>query len=265
MITVSVPGGSQAVPCGKCAYCLQNRRSQWMFRIHHEMRTSEFPGFFLTLTYDERFVRRLLDGRLSLRFRDVQKFFKLLRRRNYHAKYICVGEYGAETQRPHYHVLLWTDCPQLELEKLWKFGRIHFGFLTMASAMYTLKYIIQPKVKIEDGREPTRAQFSRGLGLGYLTTEMYYYHNPDGHEPEMFSRIDGRRVSLPRYYKNKIFTKYQCRRWGHQAKWDNIREYRKYMRKLLKAGIKDTKLYIKGLRSEQAKRIISKTKFNQKL
>lgn len=229
------------------------------------MKSQDCPGFFLTLTYDERFVRRLDDGRLSLRFRDVQKYLKLIRRKKYKAKYICVGEYGPETLRPHYHMLIWTDCPELELQKLWKFGAIHFGSLSMQSAMYTLKYIIQPKVKIEDGREPTRAQFSRGLGLAYLTTEMYYYHNPEGHEPEMFSVIDGRKVSLPRYYKNKIFTKYQCRRWSHSAKWEGIRKKRILMRKLLKSGIKDTRKYIQALRAEQSKRIISKTKFNQSL
>lgn len=264
----------QKVPCGKCAYCLTNKRSSWMFRIAHEMRTQEYPGYFLTLTYDEKHVRRTATGRLSLRFRDVQLYLKRIRKAKHYCKYICVGEYGGQTERPHYHMLLWTSAPVAFLEENWKsskdgtrMGTIHFGKITMKSAMYTLKYIIQPKVLQEPGelREKTRAQFSKGLGLSYLTTAMYNYHTSDYDEPEMFARVDDRKVSLPRYYKDKIFTKFQRARWAHKAKWESIKEKRKLMRKLIAQGIKNTKVYIRALRIEQANRIISTTKFNQKL
>lgn len=159
------------VPCGKCAFCLQNKRSAWMFRIHHEMRDQEYKGYFLTLTYDEKHVRRVgPQGQLSLRFRDVQLYLKRIRKAKFYAKYICVGEYGGETFRPHYHMLLWTDAPVEFLEANWKssvdnscMGTIHFGVLNMRSAMYTLKYIIQPKVVVDkkDKREHARAQFSK--------------------------------------------------------------------------------------------------------
>jgi len=150
----TVPLGPRKVPCGKCAFCLTNNRSQWMFRIHHEMRNQMVPGWFLTLTYDEKHVKRVsyVDPdtgkyvrKLSLRFRDVQLFIKKIRKAKYYVKYVCVGEYGSQTKRPHYHMLIWTDCPDHELEAKWGLGRLDFGSLTMQSAMYTLKYIIQPK------------------------------------------------------------------------------------------------------------------------
>lgn len=272
MIKVRHGEVTHIVPCGKCAFCLQNKRSQWMFRVHHEMKIQKVPGWFLTLTYDERHVKRVADGRLSLRFRDVQLFIKRIRKAKHYVKYIAVGEYGGQTKRPHYHMLVWTDCPVAVLRTMWKsskdgtpMGQIHFGRITMQSAMYTLKYIIQPKVKDDDGIEKTRAQFSKGIGLGYLTTSMYNFHTFDYDNPEVFSVIDGRKVALPRYYKSKIFTKYQLARVAHACKWESVRKHRRKMRELISQGVVDTKSYIKEIRVEQARRIILKTKYNQML
>lgn len=236
-----------------------------MFRVYHEMRKQEYPGWFLTLTYDEKHVKRLPDGRLSLRFRDVQLFLKTVRKRKFYAKYICVGEYGGVTKRPHYHMLLWTDCPPENLEKLWFRGHVHFGRITMQSAMYTLKYIIQPKERGVDGIERTRAQFSKGLGLGYLTSAMYDYHTLDYDNPVLFSIIDGQKVALPRYYKTKIFTKHQMRRQQSLTKTEKIKEETKQFRKLRSQGVRGIRPYLQRLRVEEAKRIIATTKFNQTL
>lgn len=262
------------VPCGRCAFCLQNRRSQWMFRIHHEMRSQLHPGWFITMTYDEKHLPRSVErdngliefcssGKPSLRFRDVQLFLKQVRKAKYYCKYICVGEYGGETQRPHYHILLWTDADPIKLEKIWHRGHFHVGRLNMASAMYTLKYIIQPKQVLDPSREKPRAQFSRGLGLDFLSKAQYKHLTEDYDNPQVFSYVDGRKVALPLYYKRKIFTKEQMRKQASKAKWDSIRERRKYMRVLIAKGIPNTKEYIKMLRTEQSRRIFEKTKFNQ--
>lgn len=252
------------VPCGRCAFCLQNRRSQWMFRIHHEMRTQVHPGWFITMTYNEKYVPKK-DGKLSLRFRDVQLFLKQVRKAKFYAKYICVGEYGGLTERPHYHILLWTDADPIKLEAIWHRGSFHIGKLNMASAMYTLKYIIQPKQTLDPSREKPRAQFSRGLGLSFLSSAQYHHLAGDYEQPVTMSVIDGKPVALPSYYKRKIFTKQQMRQEASKTKWNAIRARRKLMRRLLAQGVKDTKVYIKKLRTEQSRRIFEKTKFNQSL
>lgn len=70
-----------------------------------------------------------------LRKKDVQLFLKRIR---YHIakefdqsiRYFCVGEYGSQTFRPHYHLLLFFDEPQLPrrikdiISKCWQYGRI---------------------------------------------------------------------------------------------------------------------------------------------
>lgn len=271
MIRVVHNGVGHMVPCSKCGYCLMSKRSQWMFRIFYEMRRQDKPGWFVTLTYDEKHVKRTADGRLSLRFKDVQLFLKKLRKAKFYAKYVCVGEYGSRTSRPHYHMLLWTDCEAHRLEHFWSgrdgkpLGHIHIGRISMQSAMYTLKYIIQPKQKAEGGVEKTRAQFSKGLGLAYLSSAVYDYHTVDYDKPVFVAMVDGREVMLPRYYRSKIFTKYQQKREAHRLKWELIRKRRNKMRELLAQGISNTKVYIDGLRAENARRVIAKSKFNEKL
>lgn len=120
-----------------------------------------------------------------------------------------------------------------------------------------MKYVIQPKQKHENGLEKTRAQFSRGIGLPYLTSAVYDYHTANYESPQLLAVIDGRKVALPRYYKKKIYTKYQLKREAHKNKWQKIRKKRKQMRALLKQGIVNTKTYLLHLRIESAKRIIT--------
>lgn len=264
-------GNQHQVPCGKCGFCLVNKRMSWMFRIYHEMRNQLYPGWTLTMTYDERHVRRTLKDRvLSLRFKDIQLYIKRLRKAGYYCKYIAVGEYGSETNRPHYHMLIWTDASQQFLQDNWKssrdgsiLGRIHFDRITMQSAMYTMKYVIQPKQKVSRGIEKTRAQFSKGIGLSYLSTSVYEWHTFDYEDPIIFSYIDGRKVVLPRYYKNKIFTKYQMRKLNHENKCCKLREKREQIRQLIAQGVVDAEEYCKRIRSEQAQRVVNKTKHNQ--
>lgn len=265
MITVTHKGVRNKVPCGKCGFCLKSKRESWMFRIHHEMRTQEYPGYFLTLTYHPKYVKRTEKG-LSLRFRDLQLWFKRIRKEGHYLKYIAVGEYGTQTLRPHYHCLLWTSADILRLESLWDLGLIHAGKISMASAMYTLKYIIQPKPNLHDGvLEKPRAQFSRGLGLGYLTTQVYDWHTECYDDPKVFSYIDTNKVALPRYYRSKIFTKYQMKLNAENVKLENAKKERAERKALERKGIMRPRPYIKQLRAENAAAIIKKTKFNQSI
>lgn len=131
--------------------------------------------------------------------------------------------------------------------------------------MYSLKYIIQPKQRDLDGVERTRAQFSRGLGIGFLTTSMYRYLTEDYQNPKLVVKLDGLEVALPRYYKGKIYTKEQMAKQREKFKWDNIRKRRVYMRELIALGVKNTKQYIDGLRLIENNRIIENTKYGTHL
>lgn len=153
----------EAVPCGKCAGCLRERARQWTIRLVHETqlhaRLSE-----VTLTYNDD---SLPEGR-SLRPKDVQLFFKRLRKAGYSFRYYMCGEYGDEKLRPHYHVLLFgIDWPDREywlrtergiiqyrsdeLQSFWPHGWALTGDLTPGASAYVAGYVTK---KLDDHEVP---------------------------------------------------------------------------------------------------------------
>lgn len=262
-ITVKHKDAVHRVPCGNCAFCLKSKRQQWIFRLHQEARTQENPAWFLTLTYDEKHVPRK-KGVKTLYFRHVQLFFKRLRKAKYVIKYVAVGEYGSETQRPHYHVIAWTNAPTEAIEKAWHYGAVHFGSLTPASIAYTLKYIVQPKHGDNETKQKTRAQFSKGLGASYLTAAVHEYHSGDEEHPIFESRYGQSIVALPRYYRNKIFTKYQLGINRSIQYWRSIKDRRAEIRRLRQFSDKPIE-YLKQRQVQAAKNVVTKVSFNQKL
>jgi len=95
-------------PCGKCPPCKKRRTSGWSFRLVKEGERS-LSALFITLTYDTEYVPITSNGYMSLDIKDLQKFFKRLRKlTNEKLKYYAVGEYGSTKMRPHYHIILYN-------------------------------------------------------------------------------------------------------------------------------------------------------------
>lgn len=138
------------IPCGQCIGCRIRQREDWTTRIELEARG--YPKeevWFITLTYDDDHVPGMIvktgeimrkvqyvwkpgEGRpesvQTLMYPDVQKFLKRLRKA-YRGKlrYFVAGEYGEQTARPHYHMILYGWRPT-DLENLYKIH--HNGYYT---------------------------------------------------------------------------------------------------------------------------------------
>jgi len=168
--TLSPDKGGFTVPCGKCENCRKRQVSSWSFRLmqHYRQCTN---AHFITLTYDTKHVPITKNGFMSLCKRDVQLFYKRLRKAHGNAqtkiKYYCVGEYGGQTKRPHYHAIMFNvDLPKLQTA--WHLGQIHYGTVTEASCGYCLKYMFkkgQIPAHKNDDRVPEFALMSKELGL----------------------------------------------------------------------------------------------------
>lgn len=98
------------VACGHCSVCQKRKRDSFGYRCIAESSMYDYPPYFVTLTYDAEHLPA--DG--SLDYSHVQKWLKRFRitlARKYGFKgrirYACCGEYGKNTKRPHYHLLLW--------------------------------------------------------------------------------------------------------------------------------------------------------------
>lgn len=211
------------VPCGKCPRCALRRASAWSFRLMQEERVS-ISSWFITLTYATHSLPFSRNCYRTLQIRDLQLFFKRLRKAhegdvNYPLpiKYYAVGEYGTKTARPHYHILLFNaDVERVAAAwAIWQadkgtykpIGDCYYGSVESASVGYCLKYMFKPKrigLNRNDDRQPEFGTMSKGLGQSYLTENMVRWHLAS--DDRMYLNLwDGRRCSMPRYYKNRIY------------------------------------------------------------
>jgi hypothetical protein len=147
----------QQIPCGQCVGCRLDRSKEWALRCMHEASLHE-ENSFITLTYNAEH----LPPDAGLRKKDVQKFFKRLRKAIAPKKirYYYCGEYGDKNNRPHYHILLfghrfddWVQLGQTQsglplytsptLERIWGQGFVQIGEVTFESAAYVARYIMK--------------------------------------------------------------------------------------------------------------------------
>lgn len=171
-------GSHVPVPCGKCPACMARRTSGWSFRLMQEDKVA-VTSQFITLTYDTSHVPLSGNGFMDLRKRDVQLFFKSLRK--WHQgkldaeapgiRYYIVGEYGGKTMRPHYHIILFNALLD-GIQPAWKLGHVHYGSVNGASVGYCLKYMMKEgKIPMHrnDDRQREFSLMSKGLGESYIT------------------------------------------------------------------------------------------------
>jgi hypothetical protein len=169
-------------------------------------------SLFLTLTYNTDNVPINKEGWMTLHKRDLQLYFKRLRKANsQQLKYFAVGEYGAKTERPHYHIILF-NAKEKTIQHAWTknekpIGEIHFGKVSEASVGYTLKYMAKLG-KIPKHAKDTRCKefqiMSKGLGKAYIE-KLRNWHHADIEERMYCNLLDGKKISMPRYYKDKIY------------------------------------------------------------
>lgn len=214
---------TQPVACGKCPECLARRASGWSFRLMQEEKRST-SAHFITLTYDTTYVPISKNGFMSLNRRDVQLFIKRLRKQHdTKLKYYAVGEYGGITSRPHYHLILF-NADISKIQPAWQRGSVHYGTVNGATVGYTLKYMSKPK-RIPMHRNDDRVQefglMSKGLGENYITQKMVKWHKKDLANRMYVNIEDGKKIAMPRYYKDKIYHEQERKAIAYWAKKTN--------------------------------------------
>jgi len=213
---ITVNNGCNEVNCGKCPVCMYRRAYGWAFRLEQQsMRCA--TALFTTLTYDTRAVPITKRGFMTLNKNDVQLYMKRLRKRNpwLKLKYFTCGEYGTKNGRPHYHQILFNADPDT-IHDAWQYGNIHIGAVTGGSIAYVLKYMMkESKVPMHqnDDRLKEFQLFSKGLGENYLTPQAIAWHKADLLERNYMPQKGGKRVAMPRYYRNKIYS---------PGEWDQV-------------------------------------------
>lgn len=233
VVKLKMKNETASVPCGKCPKCVKRRASSWSFRLMQEEKNSS-SAMFVTLTYDTKQVPLTRNGYMSLDKRGIQLFFKSLRKlHDQKLKYYIVGEYGGKTMRPHYHMILFNADIE-KVDKCWTFGSKHFGSVSGASIGYSLKYISKKKrvpLHQNDDREREFGLMSKKLGLSYVTPEMIEWHKADMHGRMYCNLQDGKKITMPRYFKQKIYNEYERKAIGFHARSQMLRKEDKARKK----------------------------------
>lgn len=217
------------VPCGKCDGCLQDRATEWALRCEHEARL-HLHNWFITLTYDQAH----LPAGGSLQVKDLQDFWKRVRKEYSGVRYFACGEYGENYSRPHYHVLAFNFLPRdltyrrelhgekmlydsAHLRQLWGHGSVWVDLFTPATAQYVTNYVRKKSAaaptspsqaplvcvrgqgdpRASSVRHPEFQVMSRrpGIGSGFVSRFLSDIY-PDG----FVTRKGGSRTRAPRFY-----------------------------------------------------------------
>lgn len=203
------------VACGKCSGCLRNKKKEWSDRLRIESRYHNF-NYFVTLTYSPE----TLPKDESVHKSDARNFVKRL---GYYCGYVprhfgC-GEYGDESDRPHYHVCVFGDEDLFyKILESWTLGRIEVTPLTPFRCSYCAGYVLKKLTKKEDprlrGRRPEFWFGSRKPALGYplLVEILEKFATDESFRSVVLSHVyppnsvvlGGKNVRLPRYIRDKL-------------------------------------------------------------
>lgn len=261
------------IPCGQCIGCRIRQREDWTTRIELEAR--DYPKeeiWFITLTYDDDHVPGMIvktgeimrkvqytwkpgEKRPSsvqiLLYEDIQKFLKRLRKA-YRGKlrYFVAGEYGEQTARPHYHMILYgwkpTDLENLYkihhngyytskwLANLWGMGQIQIAQAVPETYRYVAGYVTKKMYEIDDkkaneyyelGQTKPFACMSLKPGLG---DHYYQEHKAEIWRQGYIQCTNGKKAQIPRYYEKQMEAENPQRLWRiKQNRQKNAMEQKK--------------------------------------
>lgn len=251
------------IPCGQCIGCRIRQREDWTTRI--ELEAKDYPKdevWFITLTYDDEHVPGMIlktgeimrkvqyvwkpgeeqpESVQTLMYPDIQNFLKRLRKA-YRGKlrYFVAGEYGEQTARPHYHMILYgwkpTDLENLYkihhngyytskwMVNLWGMGQIQIAQAVPETYRYVAGYVTKKMYEINEekanvyynlGQQKPFACMSLKPGLG---DSYYQKHKNEIWKQGYIQCTNGKQAQIPRYYEKKMEAENPERLWKIKQK-----------------------------------------------
>lgn len=210
------------VGCGQCMNCRINKQREITARLVLEQRTSH-NAFFVTMTIAPEHEKQISNGLLTLQPDLLRRFLVSQRTRNPGGmfRYFAVGEYGDETERPHFHACVFVDQSFRFADFMdgWRYGFMTVAPMNNERAAYTAGYTTKKMTSDIDerlyGRHPEFAIWSRkALGTQAAHRLHQWYHTASGAEYlarygdiSTQVRIDGQIYPLARVLADKM------RRW----------------------------------------------------
>lgn len=167
-----------SLPCGKCIGCRMQQAQCWALRNHLELQQHN-SATFATFTYDEE------NKPPTLSRTDLAKAVKRIRSRyernplwksrlhtNHTLRWFGCGEYGTNTNRPHYHAIIYGLDSAIHgqlIQDAWGLGHTRLHEVNTATINYVAGYTSK---KITDRANNQRERVDPNTG------EVYHWQPP---------------------------------------------------------------------------------------
>lgn len=220
--TLLVPVG-----CGYCIECRKQKSREWQIRLQEEIK-DKINMTFVTLTFSEEELKKLKDESVNLQIHNkeeneiatiaVRRFLERWRKKYKKSiKHWLITELGHEnTERIHLHGILFTNKID-EIAKIWQYGYIWTGeYVNNKTINYIVKYIT--KLDKDHPNYKPKILCSKGIGSNYFN-RIDHKNNRFNNENtiEYYQTPNGGKLSLPTYYRNKLYTDEQKEQlWIHK-------------------------------------------------
>lgn len=229
-----------AVPigCGICMECKKKKAREWSIRLQEEIKTNK-NGKFVTLTFSNESIKELtneikglegynLDNEIATKA--TRRFLERWRKKYKKSlKHWFVTELGKEgTENIHIHGIVWTNETKETISEIWKYGYTRIFDKTNGGWVneQTINYIVKYANKVDE-KHPNYNQkilTSPGIGKNYTNT-----HNSTLNKfaitntKETYTTRQGHKISLPIYYRNKIYNEEEREKLWIQKLDKNVR------------------------------------------
>lgn len=179
------------VSCRECDQCVATYKNGWVSRCVAEKQTMPYV-YALTLTYADVDGVPPLGARVY-RYKDVSDMWKRIRsagkrkwKENIELRYVIVGEKGTQRGRCHYHGVIFSSHPIVELGKItspkgdkfeykrrlnwsiWGHGFVEFQMADRKGISYCLKYILKSRMTAKRSKGFGREGKTEWLASSYL-------------------------------------------------------------------------------------------------
>lgn len=227
------------IGCQECIECRKQKARGWQVRMLEEVRTN-MTGKFITLTFSDKSIKKLhdkvmedveelgegekptgydLDNRIATK--GIRYFLENWRKEyGKSVRHWLITELGHKgTENIHVHGIIWTEKTVEDIARKWEYGWVwkgigfanKKGIITYQNYVSekTVNYITKYITKVDEKNTGFRGKIhcSKGIGNGYTSRYDARNNQYKGTETREYYRTKtGHKISLPTYYRNKIYT-----------------------------------------------------------
>lgn len=208
------------VGCGKCMECRKKKAREWQVRLLEETEADN-KALFVTLTFSNESIKELgevIGDKLSGYERDnqiatigVRRFLERWRKKTKKSvKHWLITELGHNgTENIHLHGIIWTSEKEEVVKERWKYGYIWTNHERGVVGGAVVNYIIKYVTKLDEKHKEYQAKIlaSNGIGKRYTKKHNFIQNRYNGKDTrEYYQTKTGHKISLPIYYRNKLYT-----------------------------------------------------------